>query len=240
MAGKFDLTPEQLPLHVGFIMDGNGRWAKKRGMPRKMGHSKGAEVFKRTVEDCRELGIKYCSFYAFSTENWQRPKDEVDALMKLLDSYLDDIQTMARKNTKIIFLGDKAPFEENLRLKMIETERGSAENNGLHVLIALNYGGRDEIIHALRNIAEDIKNGAVNTDELDEQLFEKYLYTKDIPPLDLIIRTSGEQRISNFMIWQGAYAELLFTDVLWPDFTKKHLMAACVEYAGRTRRFGGV
>ncbi len=221
-------------------MDGNGRWAKKRGLPRKVGHAQGAKVFKRTAEDCRELGIKYVTFYAFSTENWKRPKDEVDALMKLLEKYLDDIERMSQKNTRLIFLGDKSAFSDDIRTHLERIERISEKNDGLYVLVALNYGGRDEILRASRLIAEDYKAGRIDIAALTEDDFEKYLYTSGIPPVDLIIRPSGEQRTSNFLIWQAAYAELVFMDVLWPDFAKKDLKAALDEFAARNRRFGGL
>ena len=240
MADKAENSNKQLPLHVGIIMDGNGRWAKKRGLPRKVGHAQGAKVFKRTAEDCRELGIKYVTFYAFSTENWKRPKDEVDALMKLLEKYLDDIERMSQKNTRLIFLGDKSAFSDDIRTHLERIERISEKNDVLYVLVALNYGGRDEILRASRLIAEDYKAGRIDIAALTEDDFEKYLYTSGIPPVDLIIRPSGEQRTSNFLIWQAAYAELVFMDVLWPDFTKKDLKAALDEFAARNRRFGGL
>ena len=234
------LNPQLVPTHVGIIMDGNGRWAKKRGMPRTAGHSKGAKVFKETVEYCRELGIKYATFYAFSTENWKRPKEEVDAIMKLLEKYLDDIRSMAQKNTRIIFLGDKSAFSDNVSAKLTEIEEVSEHNDGLYVLVALNYGGRDEILSAVKSVAQDYKDGKVDIYSLTEDGFENYLYTKGIPPVDLVLRPSGEQRISNFLVWQSAYAEFVFMDVLWPDFSKKDLIFACNEYARRNRRFGGV
>ncbi|MBQ2798556.1 MAG: di-trans,poly-cis-decaprenylcistransferase [Ruminiclostridium sp.] len=229
-----------MPLHVGIIMDGNGRWAKKRGLPRTAGHSQGAKVFKKTVEWCRELGIKYATFYAFSTENWKRPKEEVDAIMSLLNKYLDDIRKMSQKNTRIIFLGDKSAFSDDVAARLTEIEEVSAANDGLYVLVALNYGGRDEILTAAKKIAQEYKSGKISIDEIDETAFEDYLYTKGIPPVDLIIRPSGEQRTSNFLVWQAAYAELVFMDVLWPDFSKKDLTAACEEFMSRNRRFGGV
>lgn len=240
MAENINISKEQMPRHVGIIMDGNGRWAKKRGLPRKAGHSQGAKVFKQTVEDCRDLGIKYVTVYAFSTENWKRPADEVDAIMKLLEKYLDDIKNMSQKNTRIIFLGDKSPFDNSIRQRLEEVEEVSAHNDGLYLMVALNYGGRDEIVRAAAKIARDYKNGLIDVDKLTESDFENYLYTKDIPPVDLVIRPSGEQRLSNFLIWQSAYAEFVFMDVLWPDFKKKDLIAACEEYAARNRRFGGV
>ncbi|MBR4305344.1 MAG: isoprenyl transferase [Ruminiclostridium sp.] len=229
-----------MPQHVGIIMDGNGRWAKNRGLPRTAGHVQGAKVFKKTVEWCRELGIKYATFYAFSTENWKRPKEEVDAIMNLLNKYLDDIRKLAQKNTRIIFLGDKSAFSDKMAAKLIETEEISAANDGLYVMVALNYGGRDEIVSAAKRIAEDYKNGKISIDNINEDAFEDYLFTKGIPSADLIIRPCGEQRISNFLVWQSAYAELVFMDVLWPDFSKKDLIAACEEFKSRNRRFGGV
>lgn len=229
-----------MPQHVGIIMDGNGRWAEKRGLPRTAGHVQGAKVFKKTVDWCRELGIKYATFYAFSTENWKRPKEEVDAIMNLLNKYLDDIRKMSRKNTRIIFLGDKGAFSHKLAAKLTETEEISAANDGLCLMVALNYGGRDEIVSAAKRIAEEYKAGKISIDDINEKSFEDYLYTKGIPPADLIIRPSGEQRTSNFLVWQAAYAELVFMDVLWPDFSKKDLVKACEEYMTRNRRFGGV
>lgn len=237
---KIQLTPDNIPRHVGIIMDGNGRWAKKRGLPRKAGHVQGAKVFKKTVENCRELGIKYVTFYAFSTENWKRPADEVDALMNLLRQYFKDIRSMAQKNTKLIFIGDKSAFSEDIIQKMEEIEDISKDNDGLYVLIALNYGGKDEILHATREIARKCAEGVLSCDDITEELFEQHLYTHDIPPADLIIRPSGEQRLSNFLLWQAAYAEFVFMDILWPDFSKKDLYEACEIYVTRNRRFGGV
>ena len=229
-----------LPVHVGIIMDGNGRWAQKRGLPRKAGHAQGAKTFKRCVDDCRDLGIKCVTFYAFSTENWKRPKDEVDALMKLFDDYLDDIRKMSQKNTKLLFLGDMTVFSEELQRKIKETEEISANNTGMILCIAVNYGGRDEIVHAVRRIAEDAVTGAISPENISEKLVEDYLYTKGLPEVDLIIRPSGEMRTSNFLIWQAAYAEFISMDVLWPDFRKSDLEKALEEYAHRNRRFGGI
>ncbi|MGN0597482.1 MAG: isoprenyl transferase [Ruminiclostridium sp.] len=229
-----------LPVHVGIIMDGNGRWAQKRGLPRKAGHAQGAKTFKRCVDDCRDLGIKCVTFYAFSTENWKRPKDEVDALMKLFGDYLDDIRKMSQKNTKLLFLGDMTVFSEELQRKIKETEEISANNTGMILCIAVNYGGRDEIVHAVRRIADDAVNGIVSPKNISEKLVEDYLYTKGLPEVDLIIRPSGEMRTSNFLIWQAAYAEFISMDVLWPDFKKSDLEKALEEYAHRNRRFGGI
>ncbi len=226
-----------VPAHVGIIMDGNGRWAKKRGLPRSAGHSRGAKVFKRAVEDLRELGVKYATFYAFSTENWSRPKEEVNALMELLDSYLDDIRGMAQKNTRIIFAGEKSAFEEDMRRRMVDIEQVSEHNDGLYICIALNYGGRAEIVRAAKRLAEKC---ASSPESVGEREFANELYTSQMPDVDLIIRTGGEQRLSNFLIWQAAYAELYFTDTLWPDLKKEDLAAALEWYSNRNRRFGGV
>lgn len=229
-----------LPVHVGIIMDGNGRWAQKRGLPRKAGHAQGAKTFKRCVDDCRDLGIKCVTFYAFSTENWKRPKDEVDALMKLFGDYLDDIRKMSQKNTKLLFLGDMTVFSEELQRKIKETEEISANNTGMILCIAVNYGGRDEIVHAVRRIADDAVKGVISPENISERIVEDYLYTKGLPEVDLIIRPSGEMRTSNFLIWQAAYAEFISMDVLWPDFKKSDLEKALEEYAHRNRRFGGI
>ena len=195
-----DLNKDALtcvPLHVGFIMDGNGRWAKKRGLPRKAGHSQGAKVFRRTVEDCRDIGIKYCTFYAFSTENWKRPKDEVDAIMKLLVKYLDDIRSMAQKNTRIIFLGDKSAFDDDIQARLVEIEEISKNNDGLYVLVALNYGGKDEILTAAKRLARDYKEGKVDLDDFTEDDFDNYLYTKGIPQTSF----SGRELMRSFCVW---------------------------------------
>ncbi len=237
----FELTKEQLPVHIGIIMDGNGRWAKKRRLPRTAGHTQGAKVFKRTVQDCRKLGIKNATFYAFSTENWKRPREEVEAIMKLLVQYLDDIKAFSKENVRIIFPGDKSVFPDNIKNRLIEIEQTSLNNDGFNLLVALNYGGRDEIVNAAKNIAKDYKEGIIgDIDSISEQQFENYLYTKGIPNVDLMVRPSGEMRLSNFLIWQCAYAEFVFMDVLWPDFTMEDLTFACREYAKRNRRFGGV
>ncbi|MGN0665112.1 MAG: polyprenyl diphosphate synthase [Huintestinicola sp.] len=230
----------KIPLHVGFIMDGNGRWAVKRGLPRTYGHHQGAKVFKETVESCRQLGIKYATFYAFSTENWSRPQEEVKELMKLFDEYLKDAFQFSGKKIRIKFLGDKSPFPDSLREKMIRLERESAEYDEMTVLLAMNYGGRDDITHAARKIAELAANGDIKPSDVDESLVSGLLYTGGIPDADLIIRPSGELRLSNFLLWQAAYAELYFADVLWPDFNRKELDKAIEAYSHRSRRFGGV
>ena len=225
-----------IPRHVGIIMDGNGRWAKKRGLPRTAGHVQGAKAFKKCVGYCRDLGIECVTFYAFSTENWKRPKNEVDAIMKLFSQYLDDAMKMTEEDAKFIFLGDPSPLSEELKRKIKVVTDASAENKGIVCCIAINYGGRDDIVHAVRSIVED----NVPANEIDERFISDRLYTKGLPEVDLIIRPSGEQRLSNFLIWQAAYAEYVFLDVLWPDFEKEDLVSAVTEYSRRNRRFGGI
>ena len=231
---------ENVPQHIGFIMDGNGRWAKKRAMPRNFGHNQGAAVFKKTINWCRELGVKCATFYAFSTENWRRPPEEIKGIMDLLRRYLKDIRASADENIRIIILGDIEPFDKDIRDELIDIMQTSKDNTGFIVGIALNYGGRAEICTAARALAEKCSQGGITPDDITEELIEEYLYTSEMPPLDLVIRPSGEQRLSNFLIWQAAYAEFVFMDVLWPDFTKKDLEYAIREYAGRNRRFGGI
>ena len=221
--------------HIAFIMDGNGRWAKKRNMPREYGHKRGAQVFREICEHCNELGIKYMTVYAFSTENWKRPEKEVSALMKLLDEYLDDCERQLLKkdkNIRFIFLGDKSPFSESLRTKMERIEK-SSESNTRIVNLAVNYGGRSEITRAFNKLAEDGKR------EISEADITAALYTSESPELDMVVRTGGDLRISNFLLWQTAYAELYFTDKLWPDLTPDDVDAAVEIFKGRQRRFGG-
>ena len=230
----------QIPAHIGFIMDGNGRWAKKRLLPRTMGHSKGADVFKNCIDWCKELGVKCATFYAFSTENWSRPDDEIKGIMNLLRRYIKDIRDTVKNETRVIILGDISRFDEDIREELVELQERSRDNTAFIVGIALNYGGRAELVRAAKSVADECVSGMINPDEISEELIEKHLYTSEMPPLDLIIRPSGEKRLSNFLIWQAAYAEFVFMDVLWPDFTKKDLESAMAEYAGRNRRFGGI
>ncbi len=225
-----------IPKHIGIIMDGNGRWAKKRGLPRTAGHIQGAKVFKKCVGYCKDFGVECVTFYAFSTENWKRPKAEVDAIMKLFGQYLDDAIKMTEEDAKFVFLGDPEPLSEELKRKIKNVTETSAANNGIVCCIAINYGGRDDIVHAVKEI---IAND-VHIDDIDEHTISEHLYTKGLPEVDLIIRPSGEQRLSNFLIWQAAYAEYVFMDVLWPDFEKGDLEIAIKEYSKRNRRFGGV
>lgn len=229
-----------LPKHIGFIMDGNGRWAKKRGLERKFGHREGAKTFRKISEYCCELGIKYVTFYAFSTENWKRPKDEVDAIMSLFESYLDDVRSHVDEKIRVIFIGDKAPFSDSLRNKMIAQEEDSKNFDRMTLLLAINYGGRDDIVYSVKKIAEEVKKGNITPDEITEEMISDGLYTKNVPDVDFIIRPSGELRLSNFLIWQAAYAEYYFTDVLWPDFSKKDLDKALEDYLNRKRRYGGI
>ncbi len=225
-----------LPRHIGIIMDGNGRWAKRQGLPRTAGHVKGAAAFRKCVENCRRAGIECVTFYAFSTENWKRPKAEVDAIMRLFGQYLDEAMTMTDENAKFIFLGDPSPLSQELQKKIKKVTQASADHTGIICCIAINYGGRADIVHAVRAIAEE----GLPPEEITEDAVSERLYTAGLPEVDLIIRPSGEQRISNFLIWQAAYAEYVFMDVLWPDFGKKELDAALDEYAKRSRRFGGI
>ncbi len=226
--------------HIGIIMDGNGRWAKKRFLPRKMGHSQGAKAFRSCLNSCVELGIPCVTFYAFSTENWSRPKDEVDSLMKLFCSFMDEMMKLNSKNIRLRFLGNRDNLSEEVIQKMEEAEKMSAENTGMWCCIAFNYGGREEIVNGTKRAAELYKAGEITLEELDEKSFSKFLYTSGLPDVDLIIRPSGEKRLSNFLIWQSAYAEFVFMDVLWPDFTERDLLNALLEYGKRNRRFGGV
>lgn len=224
------------PRHIGIIMDGNGRWAKKRMLPRTAGHIQGAKAFKKCTRYCMKLGLECVTYYAFSTENWKRPKDEVDAIMKLFSQYLDEASEMTEENVRLIFLGDPEPLSEELKRKIKHVTEGSANNTGLTCCIAINYGGRDDIVHAVKGIL----NEKIPAEEITESLITERLYTAGLPEVDLIIRPSGEQRLSNFLIWQAAYAEYVFMDVLWPDFSEKDLDFAISEYAKRNRRFGGV
>ncbi len=236
---KVDL--ENLPQHIGIIMDGNGRWAKKRGLPRSGGHAAGAKTFEKIIEDAGDIGIKVVTVYAFSTENWSRPKDEVDALMSLLEDYLDNgLERIAGRDVKIHFIGDSAAFSDKFQKKLAHMEKATRDNGGLLLNVALNYGGRAELTNAVKQIAEEVKNGEINPDEITEDTISKHLYTSGQPDPDLIIRPSGEFRLSNFLMWQGAYSELWFSDCLWPDFSKKELLEAISDYQKRNRRFGGV
>jgi undecaprenyl diphosphate synthase len=238
-AGKVDRN--RLPRHIALIMDGNGRWARNRGLPRKAGHAVGAETFRSIATYCKEIGIDYFTVYAFSTENWKRPTDEINAIMGLLEQYLlEAIEKMEADRVRLHILGDLTPLSPKLKALCARTEEISKTLEGLQVNLCLNYGGRDEILHAARTFATACRNGERTPDDLTEEMFSGYLYSKGIPDPDLIIRPSGEVRISNFLLWQGAYAEYYFTDVLWPDFDKAELDRAIADYQHRSRRFGGI
>lgn len=230
-----------MPRHVAIILDGNGRWAKAKGMPRNYGHAQGSKNVERICEEAWRMGIKYLTVYAFSTENWNRPKDEVDALMKLLRNYMKTcLKTAAKNDMKIRVIGDITRLDEDIRSRIEELEKSTKDNGGLNFQIAINYGSRDEIIRAVRRIAADCRDGRLAAEEIDEQVIDRYLDTHDIPDPDLLIRTSGEQRLSNYLLWQLAYTEFYFTDVPWPDFTKEELLKAVEQYNARDRRYGGV
>ena len=230
-----------LPKHIGVIMDGNGRWAKKRGLPRSAGHSAGAEALKKIVTEANKLGVRYITVYAFSTENWKRPQAEVDYLMSLLLNYLKNAEkTLAGENVVIRCIGSRKELSEEIQEQIKRTEAFTAKNDGIVMNIALNYGGREEITNAARRVAEMVKKGELNIEDITDSVIEDGLYTASQPDVDLLIRTSGEQRLSNFMLWQVSYAEMWFTDKLWPDFKPEDLRRAILDFQNRGRRFGGV
>lgn len=232
---------QRLPRHIAVILDGNGRWAQRRGLPRTAGHKAGAETFRTIATYCRDIGLEYLTVYAFSTENWKRPKDEVDTIMALLKRYLlEAIDTMERDNVRLRFMGDMSVLSGELRQLVDQCNAISDRLTGCQCNICINYGGRDEIVHAAKSFAENCVSGAVKVNSLTEESFEKYLYSAGMPSPELLIRPGGEQRLSNFLLWQCAYAEFYFTDVLWPDFSKDELHRAIAAYQHRDRRFGGV
>ena len=232
---------EHLPRHVAIIMDGNGRWAKKRGLPRTAGHAAGAENFRTIATYCKEIGLEYLTVYAFSTENWKRPAEEVSAIMGLLKKYLiEAIGKMERDRVKMCFFGDLSPLPQELRDLCEQTREISKHYEGVQVNICLNYGGRDELVRAAKAFALDCAAGKADPNHLTEAQFGNYLFSAGVPDPDLVIRPSGEERISNFLLWQSAYAEYYFTDVLWPDFNQDELHRALAAYQHRQRRFGGV
>ncbi|MBQ8683220.1 MAG: isoprenyl transferase [Clostridia bacterium] len=232
----------KVPVHLGIIMDGNGRWAKKRGLPRQAGHVTGAQVFRKITKYCEKCGVSYLTVYAFSTENWRRPQEEVDAIMNLLRQYLkESLADFQAENIRTRFIGDRAPLAEDIRALMEEAETTTAHKTGMTLNIAINYGGRQEVAYAARRLAEKAAAGEIAPSDIDEQAVEDALFTEGQPPVDLILRPSGEYRLSNFLIWQSAYAEYVFMeDILWPDFKEKDLETAFAEYGRRDRRFGGV
>ncbi len=230
-----------IPNHVAIILDGNGRWAKAHGMPRNYGHLQGAKAVEQICEDAYNLGVKYLTVYAFSTENWSRPKDEVDALMKLLRNYMKNCLQRASKNNMCVrVIGEKSRLDDDIRESIERLEEGTKNNTGLFFTIAINYGSRDEITRAVRKIAQDVKEGKVSPEDITEEMIAKNLDTAGLPDPDLLIRTCNEKRISNFLLWQISYSEIYVTDIAWPDFDKKALEKAIEEYGTRTRKFGGI
>ncbi len=238
---RTEVDLENLPVHIGIIMDGNGRWAKRRGLPRTAGHAAGAKTFEKIVEYAGNMGIKIVTVYAFSTENWRRPKEEIDMLMSLLEDYLDNgLTRLAGRDVKIHFIGDESAFSEDFQRKLRHMEKATENNGGLLLNVALNYGGRREITLAVRKIAKLCAEGKLSAEDIDEKTIENYLDTSGQHDPDLIIRPSGEYRLSNFLMWQSAYSELWFDNVLWPDFSENDLRRAVHDYQRRSRRFGGV
>jgi undecaprenyl diphosphate synthase len=231
----------KIPNHVAIILDGNGRWAQKRRMPRTYGHTQGSKVVEKISEEAYKMGIQYLTVYAFSTENWKRPEDEVDTLMKLLRNYMKDcIRTSNKNNMRVRVIGDTSKLSPEIQESIVNLEEASKENTGLNFQVALNYGSRDEILRSIKKLALDYKENKIEFDDINEDLFANYLDTRGIPEPDLLIRTSGEQRLSNFLLWQLAYTEFYFTDTLWPDFTKDELRKAVEFYNGRKRKFGAL
>ena len=234
-------TGRKIPQHIAIILDGNGRWAKAKGMPRNYGHTAGAKNVETVCQAAHDLGVKYVTMYAFSTENWNRPEGEVEALMKLLESFLKNcIKTADKNNMRVRVIGDTTRLSERFQERIRELEAASAKNDGLNLQIAINYGSRDEMTRAMRRMSEDVAAGKRKPEEITESVFEEYLDTAGIPDPDLLIRTSGELRLSNFLLWQLAYSEFYFTDVPWPDFHKEELERAIEAYNKRDRRFGGL
>lgn len=238
---KKDLSKLNIPNHVAIILDGNGRWAKKKHMPRNYGHMKGANAVEKILEDAHDIGIKYLTVYAFSTENWNRPESEVEALMKILRNYLKDcIERSNKNNMRVRVIGERTRLSDDIIVRINELEERTKDNTGINFTIAINYGSRDEIVRAVRRIALDCKEEKLSVEDISDSLISNYLDTKEIPDPDLLIRTSGEERLSNFLMWQLAYTEFYFTDVLWPDFDRKELIKAVEKYNSRNRRFGGI
>lgn len=237
---KKKIDPARLPRHIAIIMDGNGRWAKRRGLPRSAGHAAGAENFKTIVRYCGEIGISYLTVYAFSTENWSRPKDEVDNLMRLLEEYLDKAHTELDDRVRVRIIGEREMLSEALCRKAEKLEADTADRTGMVLNIALSYGSRQEMLHAVRRAAEKVEAGEVKPADITEEMLSGFLYTAGQPDPDLIIRPSGEKRLSNFLLWQAAYAEFWYSDILWPSFKPVHLMEAIAAFQKRDRRFGGV
>ncbi|MGE4589288.1 MAG: isoprenyl transferase [Acidaminococcaceae bacterium] len=236
-----NINPQFIPQHIALIMDGNGRWAKEQGKPRTYGHYAGAERLKEIVRIADNIGVKALSAYAFSTENWKRPASEVNFIMKLLDRYLtNEIDTFQKNNVCVRFMGSRDGLPKNVQEKMDNAVQKTKDNTGIILNLAINYGGQTEILEAVKRIAAEVKNGLLSIDEINLNCFESHLYTKDLPPLDLLIRTGGDRRISNFMLWQIAYAEIWNTEIYWPDFSSEYFLQAIRDFQKRDRRFGGL
>ena len=231
----------KIPNHIAIILDGNGRWAKSKGMPRNYGHIKGCDNLEYICEVAKELGVKYLTVYAFSTENWKRPSDEIEALMKIFQQYLEEaLRDFLGENIRVKFLGDVSVFPQHLQNLFARTEEVSADKTGMVLNIAMNYGGRAELTHAVRLLAEQVQKGTLLPEQITEDLISQHLYTAGQPDPDLVLRPSGEYRISNFLLWQSAYTEYIIMDKLWPDFTTRDLDSALREFSNRNRRFGGI
>ena len=239
MSFKEKINPDNLPKHIAIIMDGNGRWAKKQGLLRAVGHEKGTKAVRDVIEGCAEIGAENLTLYAFSTENWNRPKVEVDTLMKLLVSSLrKEIKTLQENNIKLNAIGLLSSLPKKARTELTEVIEKTAKNKRMTLTLALSYGSREELIHAVKEICAKVKNDEISLNAIDESVINEHLYTRDLPDVDLLIRTSGEERISNFLLWQIAYAELYFTNILWPDYRRENLFEAIYNYQNRERRFG--
>lgn len=238
---QIELDLENIPKHIGVIMDGNGRWAKKRGLPRSAGHKRGADILENISDYCNSIGVKALTVYAFSTENWSRPQKEIDALMELLYDYLLQVEEKFKnRNMRLMISGDTSKLSEKIQKAIVHAEEVTASGDGMVLNIALNYGGRDEIVRAVRKISEKVQNGEIQPKEISEAIFSANLDMATLPEVDLIIRPSGEKRLSNFMLWQAAYAEFWYSDICWPDFTENDMKRAIVDFQSRNRRFGGV
>lgn len=237
----YDINLDKVPAHIAIIMDSNGRWAKSRFMPRTYGHKVGVETIRKVVRECSRLGVKYLTLYAFSTENWKRPKDEVSALMGLLVKYLrNELEELHKNNVKILTIGDISKLPEACIEELALAKEKTKDNTGLVMSLALNYGGRNDLVNAVKNISQDLVDGKISLDDIGDNLISSHLSTNESPDPDLVIRTSGEQRLSNFLLWELAYSEFYFTDIHWPDFDEKELQMAIFAYQSRDRRFGAI
>ncbi|WP_449024892.1 isoprenyl transferase [Peptostreptococcus stomatis] len=237
----YDINLDKVPAHIAIIMDGNGRWAKSRFMPRTYGHKVGVETIRKVVKECSRLGVKYLTLYAFSTENWKRPKDEVSALMGLLVKYLrNELEELHKNNVKILTIGDISKLPQACIEELDHAKEKTKDNRGLVMSLALNYGGRNDLVNAVKKISQEVVDGKISVDDIGDDLISSHLSTKESPDPDLVVRTSGEQRLSNFLLWELAYSEFYFTDIHWPDFDEKELQKAIFAYQSRDRRFGGI